>query len=187
MFARQIGLTNDEGVKGGNVVSDIVNTAIKRDIFNRELYEKYNILTSKRIQQSFLKATQRRVRVSIKGEYLLINVTQEYKNVDIIREIVNTNTKNAYANQQRKGKDRKGKGKEIDTLSITPVEEIVYDPHPALKAIRDYCEITNTDRNIGDKYFNHYESKGWPEKIENWWAHLQLWIDREKTYTGKQR
>lgn len=62
----------------------ILNDLILKDLFNKKLYDKYKILTSKRIQQNYLMATERRINVEFLKEYILINAELEKQNVNII-------------------------------------------------------------------------------------------------------
>ena len=43
---------------GGNAVSEIVEASIKRGIFDKDMFERYGILTSKGIQLRYLKAVR---------------------------------------------------------------------------------------------------------------------------------
>lgn len=52
-------------------------------IFNQKMYEKYNILTSRRIQNHYVTATYKRVNVEVIKEYLLIDVSDR-TNLNII-------------------------------------------------------------------------------------------------------
>ena len=95
--------TNDVGLlfsqdvgEGYSSVSEIVSAAIRRGIFDNDLYEKYNILTSQGVQKRYFSAVSRRKQINVKSEYLLINVEQFSKNVNISSENVSRNTKNAY-------------------------------------------------------------------------------------------
>lgn len=75
LFGRQIGL-------GGNAVSEIVTASIKRGIFDQEMFDKYEILTSAEIQKTYFEAVNRRRLIEVKNEYLLINCTLYGVNVD---------------------------------------------------------------------------------------------------------
>ena len=68
MFARKNGV-------GVNVVSEIVNTSLRRGIFDNNLYKKYSILTSKEIQDIYHEVTVKlhRKQVELIKEYLLID------------------------------------------------------------------------------------------------------------------
>ena len=100
LFAKKIGL-------GGSVVSEIVQASIRRGIFDRNLFEKYQILTSKGIQRRYFEAVSRRKQVKVKSEYLLVKVDQICKNVDISAENADISLKNANIFEQRKGEKRK--------------------------------------------------------------------------------
>lgn len=67
LFARKVGL-------GGSVVSEIVEASIRRGIFDKDLFEKYQILTSKGVQKRYFTAVIRRKKIEVKKEYLLISL-----------------------------------------------------------------------------------------------------------------
>lgn len=75
LFARKLGL-------GGNVVSEIVSASIRRGIFDKEMYDKYRILTSVGIQKRFFEAVKRRKNFKVEERYLLISCAFLGKNVD---------------------------------------------------------------------------------------------------------
>ena len=66
LFGRQCGFA-----PGNNAVSEIVSAAVRRGIFDKKLYERYRILTSRGIQMRYLEAVSRRKSVEIKKQYLL--------------------------------------------------------------------------------------------------------------------
>jgi len=76
-----------------NLVITIINDCMKWDIFDSEMYEKYTILTSKRIQNNYITAVYKRIDVEIVSEYLLID-TCDRKNLEYIsiKDSVNANT-----------------------------------------------------------------------------------------------
>ena len=61
------------GVSEG-VVDEVKNKAIQVGFFNKDLYDKYQILTSEGIQKRFLSATSKRKEINLKDEYLVIDV-----------------------------------------------------------------------------------------------------------------
>lgn len=116
LFSKNIGL-------GCNVVSEIVSAAIKRGIFDQDIYEKYQVLTSRGIQKRYFEAVSRRVNVEVKKAYLLFPVAQKYKNVCILDENVYISQKNAYRNGQSKVKESKVKESRVEESSIAVVDE----------------------------------------------------------------
>ena len=101
LFSRQIG-------EGCNVVSEVVNKAIDRGIFDKEKFTKYGILTSLEIQKRYFEIVKRRKNVKAQREYLLVSYTHLNENVCISDENVYINGKNVDINEQRKVKESKG-------------------------------------------------------------------------------
>ena len=100
---------------GVNLVKEIVFACIRRNIFSKELYEKYHILTSRGIQKRYAMATAERKRVDWKKEYLLIDIP---KNSVISAD----NSINPPNNPQSKGKEskrKKSKGNNIVPSEIS--------------------------------------------------------------------
>lgn len=93
LFAKRIGV-------GGNAVSEIVSASIERGIFDKTLYDKYQILTSKGIQKRYFEAVSRRKSVEVERAYLLVDATLFSKNVVVLDKNVNIFEKNAYISQQ---------------------------------------------------------------------------------------
>ena len=60
-------------------IKKIVEKCIEVGLFNKELFEKYNILTSKSIQKIFLDAGKSRIKIELINEYLLINFAEIYE------------------------------------------------------------------------------------------------------------
>ena len=111
LFGKNVGL-------GGDAVSEIVRAAIKRGIFDSELYDKYQILTSRGIQERYFEAVSRRKEVEVRKEYLLIKVDQIYKNVRILNENVNIPSKNVNISEQKKVEESKAKEKKVEEREL---------------------------------------------------------------------
>lgn len=108
LFGHRIGM-------GGNAVSEIVNAAVKRGIFDKNMFEKYHILTSRGIQKRYFEAVSRRKCVNVKKAYLLVDVTQFLQSSVISWVNDCNNPENADNNPQSKGKKSKvNKSKEKD-------------------------------------------------------------------------
>ena len=79
---------------GGNVVSEIIKSAVRRGIFDEGIFRQFGVLTSHGIQERYVKACVRRRKVEIKREYLLLCNTEIPKNVYILGENVDISAKN---------------------------------------------------------------------------------------------
>jgi len=64
-------IADEVGVSEG-AVDEVVRKAIQVEFFCEKVYEEYNVLTSRGIQERFLKATERRKGVTMIAEYTLI-------------------------------------------------------------------------------------------------------------------
>lgn len=102
LFGHKIGL-------GGNAVSEIVAAAIRRGIFDKDMFDKYGILTSKGIQKRYFEAVARRKLVNVKKQYLLVSVADFLKSENINFENVIINPENDSNNSQSKVKESKVK------------------------------------------------------------------------------
>ena len=137
LLSRQIGLNC-------NLVSDIIHTAIKRDIFSKSMYDKHKILTSAWIQETYFFAVKRRKEISLNPEYLLVDYTQFLKNADISQKNVNTTQKNVDISEQSTVEDSKVKNstaketeKEKNTTDV--VAEKSSRKAPAPDCFVDFC------------------------------------------------
>lgn len=93
-----------------NEVTAIINSCLEWEIFDKDMLEKHEILTSRGIQKRFFEITKRRVDVEVTLEYLMVD-EPKFDNITIVN--VNSNSKNDSGSTQRKGKERKKKGKEF--------------------------------------------------------------------------
>lgn len=122
---------SDNGVAGGdkNLIQQIVQSCIKRDIFSRKLFEEYHILTSSGIQRRYLRATVRRECVELKKEYLLLSDGINRNNVSIKSISVCRNSKNSCNNSQRREEKRKvEKSREYIGTKVPSAKPPAYAP-----------------------------------------------------------
>ncbi len=158
LFGKNVGL-------GGDVVSEIVSAAIRRGIFDKGLFEKYGILTSHGVQKRYFEAVSRRKQIEIENVYLLVDVAQILKNVDITQRNVNKTEENAYIPKQRKVKESKGKNNKKDSATdpqpitstsnsptFKELEEII--GYLNLKANTNYKATTGKTKNLVIARFN---------------------------------
>lgn len=102
---------------GRSCVSEIVACCLRRGVFESSLYEKYGILTSERIQETFLTAKERSKRVIMEKAYALPIVYTFIGNASKKGKNVNIFWKNADIFEQKKGEEKKGKENIVVGLS----------------------------------------------------------------------
>ena len=100
-----------------NSINVVINDCIKWGLFDSNLLETKQILTSKGIQARYLEAVGRRTKVEMKKEYLLLdeNIVNVYKNLIIVD--INSNNEEVSDNinpqsKVKESKEKKSKGKE---------------------------------------------------------------------------
>ena len=122
-------LISDEiGVSEG-AVCEVVNKALQVGFFNQELYEKYQILTSKGIQERFWTATAERTKVDMLESYCLLDEDKlQRHSINLVNRGENGlsrsenevfRSKNPVSppnNPQRKVKESKGKENKIEIV-----------------------------------------------------------------------
>lgn len=69
-----------------NTLSAVVNACIRWGVFDRHIFERFGVLTSRGIQKRYLEATTRRKDVELYEEYILLSKTEiaKYSNIVIV-------------------------------------------------------------------------------------------------------
>ena len=182
LFARKCGV-------GGNVVSEIVASSLKRGIFNNDLFNRYEILTSRGIQKRYFEAVSRRKQIEVKNEYLLIKVTQFSENADNNSDNANINSINDVKSTQSKVKESKVKESKVKE---SKVKERKRSCRSALSAYGSFNNVLLSDdelEQLKQRYPNSYKDK--IERLsvymessgtvyKNHFAKLVEWLNKDK-------
>lgn len=157
IFCRENALDYDK-------TNSVVETCLELGIFNENLFEEYNILTSKAIQKRYMKATSRRTRIEIDSRYLVLDEDMINKNTVIVNKNKVNEHKNLGSSQQSKVKESKENNKpsqnESETLSREDlVEEYGKAPVKANEFLIDKIKNYDSKTPIPD-----YGTK----KMERW-------------------
>ena len=110
---------------GINEVNSCINKCLDRGIFNNELYEKFNILTSKAIQKRYFDITRKREAVRYTVDYIINGVKVGKNGVKVGRNYT----------KESKVKESKGKNKKTIVISKSKL------PDPETKPKVDNSEI----------------------------------------------
>ena len=110
-------IISEQTLEDEDLVNQIINKLIEIEFFDKNLYEKHRVLTSKGIQKRFISATERRKDVKLITKYNLVNVDNnsgsDVVNVDNNPVNVDNNSGSSVVNvdnnQQRKEKKSKVK------------------------------------------------------------------------------
>ena len=155
-WTKEVALLFSKNVNEGcSAVSEIVAASIKRGIFDKDLFDKYEILTSKGIQKRYFEAVSRRAQVDVIREYLLFPDTHFGENVNINSINVYKNPENVYRNEQikeNKNKLNEIKGNKTRQEALPPDVVVIH---------------TSYENHIGKMTPNIAENiNGWLDKVD---------------------
>jgi len=169
----QLLLSRRAGVEK-KLIIEYVESAVEFEIFDKEVFEKYSVLTSNGIQKRYFEAVKRRKEIIIIQEYIVNGNTRllsEMENVNIkhistgVIENINPQIK---VNKSKVNK-RESKVEEIQLPSLSDVR-LVFKEHGKEKD--------------AETFFNYYEANNWTTKagqpIKNWKAAIKNWVKRDK-------
>ena len=167
MFSQSIG-------KGVNFVDEVITRCTQYGIFDREILKKYEVLTSKGIQERYAKMTERRNSLKIDRRYLLISAPQNWVFADNNGVNVDNNSINANINAESKVK----RNRNINTT--TTREEI---ETPEENEVATYLrEIDNSlDESLAlseAKKFATFNSKRSWSCLPDWKGAARQWASR---------
>ena len=164
LFSHNIG-------EGEGVVSEIIEASIKRGIFDREIFDKYGVLTSREIQETFFEATKRRKNQKIYGDILLVNADSLPVDVRIKLENANISEKNANISEQSKVKESKVKESKVKKSTGPPTRD----------EVRAYAKERNSDVDP-DRFYDYFEAGGW---VDSRGSPVKAWKQKFITWERK--
>lgn len=126
-------------------VLEVINKACEVRFFDVNLYNNFNILTSKGIQERYLKITERRKNSVVITQFNLVNVYNNSVNVNNNSINVDNNLVNVYKSTQSKVKESKEKKSKVKSLSNDSVKNVYLTETEK----RDY-----TNKKIYELYLN---------------------------------
>ena len=92
------------------LIKDVVSKALEVDFFNKDKHKKYNILTSKGIQNRYISATEKRKNTNINDDYIIENEqistnehTQNNSNTKVNSEETGVNVTETKVNSEETG------------------------------------------------------------------------------------
>ena len=154
-----------------NVINEIINDCLKWGIFDKSIYEKHKVLTSRGIQRRYLKAADRRQRVQINSIHLLLDDEEvnAYKNLIIVNNNHHSSNDNANINPQSKEKKSKEENSREENTLTTSTDA---DNGPEQKEVQSGKGLTvKRARTVAGKETCEQPSKTLIEKrFDEFWA-----------------
>lgn len=137
LFAKRVG----NGLTGA-LVEEVVNGLVKRSFFDKGVFDRFKILTSRGIQTRYLEAKERAKNVELLREYALIdeNVTFKHQNVTLISLNVNNGTQKR--REEKKGDESNGgeppaAHTKDEILGFKQVQEWIKEKSPRVASMKE--------------------------------------------------
>ena len=173
LFASECGV-------GVNVVKEVIAACLRRGLFDRQLYDKYGILTSEGIQERYAEATERRTSQKIDGRYLLIVAPKNWDCGVNNSVIVCNNSVNADDNTQSKVKESIVNKNISTTTTTTHARDIDQKEPPTFSEIYLYFKIEHELQDAADQaqLFEDYNQKRNWDCLPDWKSAANRWVVR---------
>lgn len=185
---------------GAGTVKETVDYCLQIGLFDKRLFDRWGVLTSRGIQKSYLVVlkSNNRKGTEIYKEYWLLDTSksEDYQGVVFVHK----NNQSLEVNGDSLGENNQSLGVNDDSLtqeeskvkeSIVNNKSIVRFTPPSLNDVARYC----AERKNGidaESFVAFYESKGWmigKNKMKDWKAAVRTWERRgvkESRPQGKQ-
>lgn len=151
-------------------VGRVVRVAAKYGIFDKDMLNKYGILTSNGIQKRYFGIAKRRQLKNVESKYLLISVPENPINVDNNGVFVCRNPEKIDNKYTKKSKENK-------TIFKESIEKAVFSA-PTLSEIKTFVSSEKLKINP-EKFYYYYQNKKW-QGISDWKAKAKEWNSTEK-------
>ena len=177
---KQLLFSKQAGVEIGKVI-EIVDDAIHWDLFDKTLFKKYKILTSKRIQKTYIEATKRRKEIPMLQKYILNGVNGYINKINahiiFIDDDISTQTE---TETETESKQKVNKVKYADYVSMTETEYQKLIDKYGLVHTKAFIEKLNVYKGSnGKKYKDDYLA------ILNWVVNEVLGKSENKKVTSR--
>jgi len=178
------------------LVNNVVEELVRRDFFEKSIFNSFGILTSKGIQRRYLRASSERKEVEILEDIWLLELPKNTKmtTYKINRSI---NRVNPPTNSQSKVEESKVKeSKENKENKENKEKERANKSHeksqndkfikPTVEEIAEYCK--QRDNTVDpQRFFDYYEACNWfrgKNKIKNWQACVRTWENQSRNFNN---
>ena len=164
LFKKQVNVNSED-------IENIINDCIRYNIFDENLYKKYNILTSTGIQKRYLKAIERRKSAEMNKNYVIVDINEFNVDINLIDDGIKY-TKKSKVNES----------KEKENIYIPEWDEFC---EYAISVKHDINKEIAKAKYTAWKLDNWKDGKG--KKIRNWKSkvnhNVQYWgRDNKSTY-----
>lgn len=152
LFSRKIGLEFEKTVA-------VINECLEWGIFDKELFEAYEILTSERIQEHYMSSTYKRVGVTMLKEFLLVK-TDDKKHITVeVSDDGNSDTTEVSDDESTQSKVKESKVNNINNNIGDSENESASSSSETPDLASEGNEVIETDDDFFEKAWATYPEK----------------------------
>lgn len=169
-----------------NLVNEVVKRLIKRSFFNEGVFNTHQILTSRGIQRRFFEAKTRAKEVFIFQEYLLIDINEYNKSINVNINSINDNISTQRKEKESKVKQSKGVGTYVPGFTPPSFDDVLFffkDKMPETNWTFDKCKIE------AKNFIFYYAKTNWTiknGKITDWNNAANGWIANDDKFKKQE-
>ena len=180
LFSHKMGEKRD-------TVEQVVEACLRWGIFDRGLYEREQVLTSREIQEQFLRITARRRNREMRAELVLVELPSDCAPVadNSVKSAASGGTTAPIPGQRKEPERRETVTQDAPAEGHSPAAETAVQAAPVTpgfvppspREIMQYCRErgSSVDPIL---FFHHYKTNGWREgnaPMTDWKAVLRAW------------
>lgn len=181
-----------------SLVNDVVRESVKRGLFDKAIFDKFNVLTSRGIQRRYIKACgdSKRINTKILPEFDLLRINS--RNTPEETRLTPEETRLTHGEStQKKRKEKKEEESSLNSGCISNLKSTtntnIFHP-PTIEQFLLYANNNNIDTDFATKIYNYYNAQSWKtggggsgRQITNWQSKLsQLWLEEQRKQLDKQ-
>jgi len=175
-------LFSDEHSIDFEIMNEMVDFAIKQDVFNKDIFDKQNVLTSRGIQKRYLKGCHRRSLVEIDHRFICVTENDIKDNINPDKVTINNINDSNNTTKESKEKESKEKNSKEKDIKKNKVEE---DPQISSKnPTKERLDNIYTFEKFWKDYPHRRVPKG-KKDCREWWGKYAKTIEiRQKIQSG---
>ena len=168
-----------------DTIYEVIGMLVECRLFSHD-YFKQGIITSKRIQQTYYKATVERKNVEVDKEIWLLS-TAEMKAISskssilsfFINQQINEVNQPINGDNQSNNEQSKVNKSKVNKSKVKESESVCECTPPTLEEIQAYCAENGLKFIDPAKFYYYYNTKNW-EGVSDWKSKAQYWNIQDK-------
>jgi len=184
LFAKRVG-------EPGSFVDEVVKGSVRRGLFDESVFDQFNILTSKHIQEHyFASITRRSTDMEVDPRFLVISEDEHMirgnANIKMLNANISTQSR---VEESRVDNIQHNVGARVDSSETDEPENRPQHKPDAVEDVVTFFGKNGSSEKSARDFYDHYASQGWVKgngmAISSWHSAASKWIRNEKNKSQK--